>query len=75
MKLHQLEGLAYEEVYLAEVENFKDPEKGVNGDDVAAALILRDEGRADLLSRLHRREIHVVGEVDEDTRFEDLVFE
>jgi hypothetical protein len=74
-KLHELEGSAYEDAFMAEVNNFKDAQKGVNGDDVAAALILRDEGRMDLVERLHRREIHVFGEVDEDTRFEDLVFE
>jgi hypothetical protein len=75
IQLHELEGSDYEDVYLQEVGNFKDAAHGVNGDDVAAALILRDAGRMDLLGRLHRREIHVVGRVDEDSTFQDLEFE
>jgi hypothetical protein len=75
LKLHELEGSAFEDAFMAEINNFKDAMKGVNGDDVAAALILKDEGRTDLLEKLHQREIHVVGEVDEDTKFKDLVFE
>jgi hypothetical protein len=74
-RLHELQGSAYEDVYLEEVGNFKDATSGVDGDDIAAALILRDEGRLDLLERLHRRELHTVVSVDEDTRFEDLEFE
>jgi hypothetical protein len=74
-KLHGLEGFDYEQEYMKEVENFKDAAKGVNGDDIAAALILRDEGRIDLLRKLHQRKMHVVGVVDEDSNFEDLEFE
>jgi hypothetical protein len=74
-KLHELQGEAYEDVYMQEVWNFTDPYKGVNGEDIAACLILRDVGRTDLLERLHRREIHVVGRIDEDAKFEDLEFE
>jgi len=73
--LHELQGLAYEDVYMKEVGSFKDSRLGVDGNDVAACLILRDEGRTDLLNRLHRREIHCVIEVDEYTRFADLEFE
>jgi hypothetical protein len=57
---------------LNEVSHFKD---AANGDDVAAALILRDEGRTDLLERLHNRKIHCVVAVYEESRFEDLEFE
>lgn len=73
--MHELQGLAYEKVYEAEVGNFKNARRGVNGNDVTAALILKDAGRMDLLEKLHQREIHVVGEVDEDSTFADLVFE
>jgi hypothetical protein len=72
--LHELTGSDYEVVFMHEVENFRDAGSGVAGDDVAAALICRDEGRLDLVGRLRRREIHVVGEVDEDTHFSDLEF-
>ena len=75
VKLHELEGLAYEIVFMEEVSQFKDAALGVNANDVAAALIVRDEGGDDLLERLYRREIHVVGEVDEESRFEELEFE
>ena len=74
-KLHELEGSDYEDVYLMELWNFKDPQAGVDGDDLEAAFILSDTGRMDLLERLRRREIHVVGRVDEDSTFEDLEFE
>ena len=74
-KLHGLEGFDYEQAYLEEVSNFKDAALGVDGNDVAAALILKDEGRTDLLDRLHKREIHCVVSVDEESRFEDLQFE
>jgi hypothetical protein len=74
-KLHQLEGCDYETAFMNEVSNFKDAAKGVNGDDVAAALILKDEGQTNLLEKLYRREIHVFGEVHEDSTFADLIFE
>lgn len=74
-KLHGLEGFDYEQAYLEEVSNFKDAALGVSGDDVSAALILIDQGETNLLERLHRREIHCVVSVDEESRFEDLEFE
>jgi hypothetical protein len=72
--LHGLQGEAYEIVYMQEVEFFKDAQSGVDGNDIAGALILRDGGRFDLLRKLHNREIHFFG-VDEDSKFEDLEFE
>jgi len=75
MGLHSLQGSAYEQAYMAEVENFQDADKGVPADSVAAALLLRDHGRTELLQRLYRREITVVCTVDEDTTIDDLEFE
>ena len=75
MGLHDLQGSAYEHAFMAEVENFQDADKGVPGDDVAAALLLRDYGRTVLLQRLYRREITVVFPVDEDTTIEDLMLQ
>jgi hypothetical protein len=74
-KLQGLEGFDYEQAYMEEVGNFKNAAKGVNGNDVAAALILRDERQFELLRRLRQREIHVAVEVDEGSKFEDLKFE
>jgi hypothetical protein len=74
-KLHELQGIEYERVYEVEVANFKHARQGVNGNDVAAALILKDEGQTDLLEKLYQRQIHVVTDVDEGTKFSDLVFE
>ena len=74
IKLHELEGSAYEQAYLAEIAKFKDAGNGVTHNDVAGALILRDNGRSDLLKKLHARLIYVVTEVDEDTIFSDLEF-
>jgi len=75
MGFHDLKGLQYEAAYMAEVENFQDAHRGVPGNDVAAALILRDHGRTELLQRLYRREITVISNVDEDTSVDDLVFQ
>jgi hypothetical protein len=74
-RLHELEGSDYEDAFMKEVEFFKDAQRGVDGNDVAAGLILRDEQQFELLRRLHQREIHVVVGVDEETKFEDLEFE
>ena len=72
MKLNDLRGAAYDEVFREEVSKFK---AGKTGDDVRAAIILRDSGKMDLLRLLHKREIRVVVDVDEDTRLGDLRFE
>jgi hypothetical protein len=74
-RLHGLEGFDYEQAYLEEVSNFKDAALRVDGNDIVAALILRDERQFELLRRLHQRKIHVVGQVDEDSKLEDLKFE
>lgn len=75
MKLHELEGSDYEDVFQAEISNFVHPERGVDGNDVAAAIILRDAERSDLLMSLYRREIRTLSDVDEFTRLEDLEFQ
>lgn len=75
MGFHDLQGSAYEHAFMAEVENFQDAHNGVPSGDVAAALILRDHGRTELLQRLHQREITVVSTADEDTVVEDLLFQ
>ena len=75
ISLHQLEGEAYEEVFMNEVGYFKNAAAGVSGDDVAACLLCRDTGRIDLVERLHKREIHCVISVDELSTFLELEFE
>jgi hypothetical protein len=75
MKLQELQGSEYEDIYMQEVENFANAQRGVPGDDVTAALILRDANQLTLLALLHCRAIHVIGPVDENGRFEDLLFE
>jgi len=73
--LHELEGEAYEEVFMQELMNFKNPQLGVDGNDIDAALILRDAGAVKLLKKLHDRRIHVMGKVDELSTFQELEFE
>ena len=74
--LCSLQGSDFEDAYMKEVGNFKDARLGVPGDDVDAAMILRDAGEFELLRQVHQGEIHVVGQVDTDfDRFEDLIFE
>jgi hypothetical protein len=75
INLHKLEGFDYEQAYMEEVGNFKNAAKGVDGYDVAAALILIDQGETNLLERLRRREIHCIVSVDEDSTFQELEFE
>jgi hypothetical protein len=75
LKLHELQGQAYEDVYMQEISNFKDAAAGVDGNDIAAALILLDEGRTDLLTQLRQGQVHVIGEIDEDSTFSELEFE
>ena len=75
LALRSLEGGEYDRVFMEELMNFKNPELGVDGNDIDAALILRDEGEMKLLKRLHDREIHVVGKVDDFSTFQELEFE
>jgi hypothetical protein len=73
-KLHELDGVKYEQAYLAEITKFKDASNGVSHNDIAGALIIFDAGRKDLLDKLHARLIHITSDVDEDTVFSDLEF-
>lgn len=75
MGFHNLNGLAYERAFLQEIEMFQNADQGVRADDVAAALLLRDHGKMELLGRLYRREITTATMVDEDTVLEDLLFQ
>jgi len=75
VRLRDLDGEAYDVIFMQELMNFKNPELGVDGDDIDAALILRDEGRFGLLGMLHDRRIRVIGPVDELSMFSELEFE
>ena len=74
-KLHKLEGQAFEDAFMSEITYFTDSKRGVPGRDVSAALILRDAGRFEMLSLLHQRKIHVIGEPEDDDEIQDLEFE
>jgi hypothetical protein len=70
------DGLEFERKFLNEVGFFISAERGVSGDDVEAAMILRNENKYDLLRLLHLRRVHVVGSVDgEIDKACDLEFE
>jgi len=63
------DGRAFEREYDAEVRCFALANAGVPGDDVEAALLLRQAGKTILLKMLHDGVIHVEGnvDIDEDT--------
>jgi hypothetical protein len=67
-QIRNLQGLAFERMYEAEVAYFADAQNGIAHGDIEAALILKD-----MLQRLYAGEIHAEY-VDEDSTFEDLVF-
>lgn len=71
----QVDGLQFEKEFQAEVNCFASAAVGVPGDDVEAALLLRQAGKTNALHLLHTGAIHVIGEVDVDEdRVEDLIF-
>jgi len=70
------DGLVLEKRFDTEVREFVNGATGVECDDVAAAILLRDSGRFDLLKALQQRLITVMNEevdVDTDT-VETLLF-
>jgi hypothetical protein len=69
------DGLYFEGQFLKEIGFFLNAEKGVRGQDVEAAMLLREANHYDLLQLLHLRRVRVIGEVEEDDRAEDLEFE
>ena len=70
-----LDGWRFEREYQMEVECFASAALGVPGDDVEAALLLRQAGKTNALRLLHQGAIHVLGKVDVDEdQVEDLVF-
>jgi hypothetical protein len=69
------DGLEFEQRFLNEVGFFLNAQKGVNGNDVEAAMILRNEKKYDLLRLLHLRRVRVIGEIEEDDEAQDLQFE
>jgi hypothetical protein len=60
------DGLAFEEMYQKEVSYFHNAKTGVDHEQVAAALVLRVEGRMELLKLLHEGKIKVLRPVDFD---------
>ena len=69
------DGLAFEQMYMSEVACFHNAKTGVDPDDVAAALVLRAEGKMELLRLLHEGKIEAMGSVDFDfDEVTDLMF-
>ncbi len=69
------DGWRFEKEYQMEVECFASAAVGVPGDDVEAALLLRQAGKTNALRLLHQGAIHVLGKVDVDEdQVEDLTF-
>ena len=75
MSKHKLEGQAFEDAFLSECSCFLNAEKGVRGEDIEAAMLLRSENRYDLLQLLHLRRVQVIGDVSEGDTSEDLEFQ
>lgn len=73
-RITQSDGLDFERRFMAMVDRFSGAERGVDGNDVFAALLL-EENNDPRLKHLLQRQIRTVGEVDEDSILEDLKFE
>ena len=69
------DGFEFEQMYQQEVAQFANANTGVSGDNVEAAIILRDAGKLAALKLLHDGVIEVVGAVDLDCdTVSDLTF-
>ena len=67
--------LVWEQEFQREVGFFSNAHKGVNENDVMAAMLARKEGKAVLLLALHSRELFVQGQVDDEVNaLKDLRF-